>query len=98
MASVWLDDELARGEQRGELGDHLRRPLQVEASGEGQHRRAEGGECGAGGRGVERSLSGKGRSRLLVSLFRVRSLVSLGGGVPAAIHEGGHGYPVVLDA
>src|SRR5215469_2505539 len=59
VACTWLDSKLGRGEQAGELGNHLRRPLQVEASRKHQHRRAERGERGAGGRRVKRAFGGE---------------------------------------
>src|SRR5215469_16889529 len=96
VASNRLDNEPGRGEQRGELGGYRRRPLQVQASGEHQHRRAERGKRRAGGRRGERSFGGKGTSRILVTLLLFRGLVSPGSGIPAAVEERGHGLPVLL--
>ncbi|MDX6389789.1 MAG: hypothetical protein QOJ73_852 [Streptosporangiaceae bacterium] len=96
MASAWLDNELAGREQRSELGRHPWGSLQVEASSEDQHWRAERGERCAGGRRVKCSLGGEGMTRILVTLCLSRSPVSLGGDVPAAVEERGQGLPVII--
>ena len=77
-------DKPGRGEQAGELGERLRRPLQVDAAREHQHRRAERSDRGAGGRGIKRPFGAEDPGSGLVGLRLSRCRVRLGGGVPAA--------------
>jgi hypothetical protein len=98
VPGAWLDDEPGRGEQRGELGERLRRPLQVDAPREYQRRLAERGKRGTGGRRVKCPFGSEGKDSELVGLLLSRRRVSLGGGIPAAVEERVDRLPVVVAA
>jgi hypothetical protein len=68
MASTWLDDELGRGEQGGQLADHPGRPLRVNTAREDQHGRAERGGRGPGSSRIKRSRGGEATGRILIDL------------------------------
>ena len=68
MASAGLDNEPGRGKHGGELGEYLRRPLQINASGEYQYRRAECGDRLAVSRGIKGAVGSEATGRGLVGL------------------------------
>lgn len=96
MAGTWLDNQLGRGEQLGELGNHPGGPAQVEASSKHQHGRPESRHRGAGGRRVKCPLGDEDVGRILVRLCVFGGGVGLGSGVPASVNERDDGAPIVF--
>lgn len=96
MACAWLNVEFGVREQLSELGYDARSRVQVDLSGEQQHRRGERGECRASGSRVECALSAEDGCGFLVPMTVLGRLVSLRRCIPSAVEEGLDGRPAVV--